>query len=108
MPTGITSITFPQGTKLDMDYYLSTHLPLVQKHWEQFGLKKWTIIQYPDDSEYFMQAILEWENEESYHKTMASDTVGVLMNDVKNFVDRSPTFSSGKVVCSSLVGSQER
>lgn len=87
-----------------MDYCLSPHLPLVQKHWEQFGLKQCTVIQYPDDSEYCVQAIFEWESEESSEKAMASITVSIFMEDVKNFVDGAPMFLSGKVVCSSLVG----
>lgn len=91
-----------------MDYYLSTHLALVQKHWEQFGLKKCTVVQYADDSEYCVQAILEWESKDSFQKAMASDTVDPLMDDVKNFVDKAPTFLHGKVVCSSLVGTQAR
>ncbi|KAG9959943.1 hypothetical protein KCU61_g7016, partial [Aureobasidium melanogenum] len=97
-------IIFPKGTELNMNYYLSTHLPLVQKHWEQFGLKKCTVIQYPDDSEYCVQAILEWESEDSFQSAMASDTVGPLMDDVKNFVDKAPAFLSGKVVYSSSKG----
>lgn len=99
---------FPKEFKLDMDYYLSTHLPLVQNHWEQFGLKKCTVIQYTDNSGCCVQAILEWEVEDSFQKAMASDSVGVLMDDVKNFVDEAPTFLHGKVVGSSLNESQAR
>lgn len=84
-----------------MDYYLSTHMPLVYKNWSQFGLKGWSVVQFPDDSDYCVQAILEWESEDSSKKALTSDTVSTVMDDVKNFADKAPTFLSGKVVGSS-------
>jgi uncharacterized protein (TIGR02118 family) len=84
-----------------MDYYLSTHMPLVYKNWSQFGLKGWSVVQFPDDSEYCVQAILEWESDDSSKKALTSDTVSTVMDDVKNFADKAPTFLSGKVVGSS-------
>ncbi|KAG9513627.1 hypothetical protein KCU71_g2459, partial [Aureobasidium melanogenum] len=101
MPAGSSSVIYPKGTKFNMDYYLSTHMPLVYKNWSQFGLKGWSVVQFPDDSEYCVQAILEWESEDSSKKALTSDTVSTVMNDVKNFADKAPTFLSGKVVGSS-------
>ncbi|KAI4717032.1 hypothetical protein E4T48_06782 [Aureobasidium sp. EXF-10727] len=101
MPAGSSSVIYPKGTNFNMDYYLSTHMPLVYKHWNQFGLKSWSVVQFPDDSEYCVQAILNWESEDSSKKALTSDTVSAVMDDVKNFADKSPTFLSGKVVGSS-------
>lgn len=36
-PATIT-VVYPQGGKFDMDYYKSTHMPLVQKKWSSHGL----------------------------------------------------------------------
>ncbi|KAG9943612.1 hypothetical protein KCU85_g8524, partial [Aureobasidium melanogenum] len=101
MPAGSSSVIYPKGTKFNMDYYLSTHMPLVYKNWSQFGLKGWSVVQFPDDSDYCVQAILEWESEDSSKKALTSDTVSTVMDDVKNFADKAPTFLSGKVVGSS-------
>ncbi|KAG9515940.1 hypothetical protein E4T50_05513 [Aureobasidium sp. EXF-12298] len=101
MPAGSSSVIYPKGTKFNMDYYLSTHMPLVYKNWSQFGLKGWSVVQFPDDSEYCVQAILEWESDDSSKKALTSDTVSTVMDDVKNFADKAPTFLSGKVVGSS-------
>jgi uncharacterized protein (TIGR02118 family) len=84
-----------------MDYYLSTHMPLVYKNWSQFGLKSWSVVEFPSDSEYCVMALLNWESEDSSKKALTSDTVSAVMDDVKNFSDQGPTFLSGKVVGSS-------
>ncbi|CAD0099736.1 unnamed protein product [Aureobasidium mustum] len=98
MPAGSSSVIYPKGTKFNMDYYLSTHMPLVQKNWGSYGLKKWTVVQMPEDSEYCVQAILEWESEDSSKKALASETASTVFGDVKNFSDKQPTFLDGNVV----------
>lgn len=32
----------------DMDYYLSSHMPLIEKVWGQYGLQSWSITTFPD------------------------------------------------------------
>jgi uncharacterized protein (TIGR02118 family) len=84
-----------------MDYYLSSHMPLVGKSWGPFGLKSWSVVEYPSDAEYCVEAILTWESEEARGKALQSDTVSTVMGDVKNFSDKSPLLINGKVVGSS-------
>lgn len=39
------SVLYPRSAKFNMEYYLSTHMPLVQKSWASYGLKKYTVTQ---------------------------------------------------------------
>lgn len=32
----------------DMEYYISSHMPLIKRIWGQYGLKSWTINTFPD------------------------------------------------------------
>ncbi|THV64381.1 hypothetical protein D6D28_09952 [Aureobasidium pullulans] len=98
---GQAFVLYPKGTNFNMDYYLSTHMPLAYKSWSDFGLKGWSVVEFGPDSDYCVQAILEWDSEESSKKALASEAAGVVMADVKNFSDKAPTFLSGKVVGSS-------
>ena len=61
-----------------MDYYLSTHMPLAYKSWSDFGLKGWSVVEFGPDSDYCVQAILEWDSEESSKKALASEAAGVV------------------------------
>lgn len=39
---------YEQGTDFKMDYYLKTHMPLVQSKWAEFGLKSWKVCRGQD------------------------------------------------------------
>ena len=43
-----------------MNYYLTTHMDLVKKHWGPFGMRSWTIVQFQenDSSGMHVQAIM--------------------------------------------------
>jgi hypothetical protein len=38
MAPATVTVVYPQGVKFNMDYYKSTHMPLVQKKWGSYGL----------------------------------------------------------------------
>lgn len=38
-------VIYEKGTDFKMDYYLKTHMPLVQEKWAEFGLKSWKVRQ---------------------------------------------------------------
>ena len=37
------AVIYEKGTDFKMDYYLSTHMPLVQEKWAPYGLKSWKV-----------------------------------------------------------------
>ena len=44
-------VSYPrvEGAKFDMDFYLNTHMKLVEKHWGPCGMKDWTVVQFEKD-----------------------------------------------------------
>jgi len=44
-------VSYPRkpGAKFDMDYYINTHMKIVEKHWTPFGMKDWTVVQFKED-----------------------------------------------------------
>jgi len=86
----------------DMKYYLSTHMPLVQKHWGPHGLTDWKVIEFqagPDGSKpYSVQATLTWKDGESLQKALAASETASIFGDVPNFSNKSPVFMAGAVV----------
>jgi uncharacterized protein (TIGR02118 family) len=85
------------GSTFDLDYYHSTHMPLVTKHWKNHGLKSYTVTKLSDDNPYSIAATLEWESSESIGKALADPNTKEVMDDVANFSSEKPTFISGDV-----------
>lgn len=81
-----------------MDYYLSTHMPLVQKAWQPYGLKSWKVVQFPADAAYCVQATLEWGGLGEFQKAAGSESTKEVMGDVPNFSDKDPILISGDEV----------
>lgn len=73
-------------------------MPLVQKHWGQYGLKSWKVLKFGDNDPFSVQATLEWSSEEDFGKAASSDSAAEVLGDVKNFSDKDPTILAGKIV----------
>lgn len=78
-----------------MEYYLNTHMPLVEKLWGPQGLRGWTVTTGDKDAEYHVQVTLVWENIEAFENVKK---VEVVAGDVKNFTDVPPARWVGIVV----------
>lgn len=102
-----------------MDYYLKTHMPLVQEKWAPYGLKSWKVchaqfpitrflrgplsnqakvIKFGEESPYVVQATLEWGSMDDFKKAAGSDSIQAVMDDVKNFSNTTPKLMTGEVV----------
>ena len=81
-----------------MSYYMSTHMPLVQKNWSAYGLKSWKVLQFPADAPYCVQATLEWGSIDEFQKAATSESAKEVLGDVKNFSDKDPVLFSGEAV----------
>ncbi|QIW97991.1 hypothetical protein AMS68_003509 [Peltaster fructicola] len=93
------TVLYPQGAKFDMDYYLQTHMPLVQKHWGPIGLKSWKITKIGDaDAPFIVQATLEWASMDEFKSASSGDTAKTVFGDIPNFCDKQPTVLTGSVV----------
>ncbi|KAJ9616479.1 hypothetical protein H2200_000198 [Cladophialophora chaetospira] len=86
----------------DLKYYLSSHMPLVNKKWNEYGLKDWKIIEFqpgPDGSKpYSIGAVLTWESADGVNKALSSDAGKEVLGDVPNFSNKSPLFLIGDIV----------
>ncbi|KAI1174383.1 hypothetical protein F4777DRAFT_388840 [Nemania sp. FL0916] len=96
--TYIVTVIYPADTKFDMDYYLATHMPLVEKIWKSHGLKGWKIAHYTSpETPHSVQAWLEWESKEHSEMGMASPEVATIFEDVPKFSDKTPIILSGEM-----------
>jgi len=91
------TVLYPKGADFNMDYYMSTHMPLVQSKWSQHGLKSWKVINFGKDAEYSVQATLEFGSMEDIKKASGSSEAPEVMGDVKNFTSSQPILMSGPV-----------
>lgn len=73
-------------------------MPLVQKHWGQYGLQSWKVLKFGDDAPYCVQATLEWGSLSEFQKAATSDSAKEVLGDVPNFSDKDPILMSGDVV----------
>lgn len=55
-----------------MDYYINKHMEIVDRHWRPYGMKSWTILEFPegDPSGIHVQAIMLWESVEAFEKAI--------------------------------------
>ncbi|KAI0425912.1 hypothetical protein F5Y09DRAFT_320542 [Xylaria sp. FL1042] len=101
--TFIMSVVYPAGTKFDMEYYLATHMPLVQTKWAPHGLKSWKVAQYDNEgAPYIVQAWLEWESQAHSEAGTNSDDGATVFADVPNFSSSKPVVLSGLQVGSAI------
>ncbi|KAI1811986.1 hypothetical protein GGS20DRAFT_560254 [Poronia punctata] len=99
--TYVVVVVYPAEAKFDMEYYLSSHMPLVQKSWAPQGLRGWKVAQYSSpDSPYSVQAWLEWESKEHSEKGFASAEAKEVFGDIPNFTDKQPVVASGELAAS--------
>ncbi|CAK1354159.1 hypothetical protein CB0940_01943 [Cercospora beticola] len=97
MAPATVTVVYPQGAKFNMDYYKSTHMPLVQEKWGKHGLKSWKVIQFSNDSPYCVQATLEWDSLSDFQKAGGSPEAKDVMADIPNFSDKEPVIMAGEV-----------
>ena len=92
-----------EDATFNMDYYLSTHMPLVSEHWQKHGLKGWRVVQFqtgPDGNKppYSVQATLLFDGPEDLQKALGSAEAATVFGDVPNFSNKSPVFLAGGVL----------
>ncbi|CZT24153.1 uncharacterized protein RCC_09870 [Ramularia collo-cygni] len=93
-------VSYPRtpDIKFDSEYYLRKHMALVDEHWKQFGLKSWTVVEFPegDASGMHTQAILRFDNADGFEKAIAAN-IPEVMKDIENYSNVSPVRWFGKV-----------
>ncbi|KAI0386354.1 hypothetical protein F5Y04DRAFT_120881 [Hypomontagnella monticulosa] len=98
-PSFVISVAYPKGGKFDLDYYLKTHMPLVQAKWAKFGLRSWRVAQYSNpEAPFAIQAWLEFEHPDKVSEATASPEGKEIFDDIPNFSDKAAVTLSGPLV----------
>ncbi|KAK3675282.1 hypothetical protein LTR78_004792 [Recurvomyces mirabilis] len=92
-----TTVLYPEGTKFNMEYYMSSHMPFVGKKLGPHGLKSWKVLEFPAGSPFCVQATLEWESQQKFETAGASPEMKEVLDDVPNFADKQPTLMPGTI-----------
>ncbi len=93
-----------EDATFDLDYYMSTHMPLVDEKFKPFGLKGWRVLKavgtpFGEDALFSIIANLEFDTADQFKAAVAAEG-GPVFGDVPNFSNKSPV-----VVIGDLVGS---
>lgn len=91
-----------EDIKFNMDYYLSTHMPLVSKEWHKHGLTGWEVIDVESGlggapPEYKVVAVLHYKSLDDFNKCVNDkESAGIVFGDVPNFSNVGPTLLVGR------------
>lgn len=91
-------VSYPAGeaARFDRDYYVVTHLPLVEKEWGPTGLQTaQAFFPVQPDAADVAVAILTFVDDEAVAACLASPAAAAVMGDVSNFTDIAPQISRG-------------
>ena len=98
-------VSYPNaaGARFDFDYYLSTHVPMVETKLRGRGLTGWIIEQGLSGGapgtqpEFLVQAQLHFESVEAFEAAMESEGPEI-MADIPNYTDIQPQIQVNRVL----------
>jgi len=100
MPAAQVVVLYPRkdGSTFDKDYYMSSHMPLVEKYWKKHGLKSYAVTELNADSPYTYSCVMEFESHESFGAAAADPNTKEVMDDVDNFSNEKPVLMHGGMI----------
>lgn len=89
-----------EDIKFDEDYYMKTHMPLVESVWKKHSLNNWHITKFShalDGSrpQYLIIATLEWESKEALDDALKDPESAKVFADIPNFTNKKPVTLAG-------------
>jgi uncharacterized protein (TIGR02118 family) len=90
---GTLVVTYPltPGARFDADYYVATHLPLVEAQWGQYGLTTASALLPDQDAPPFAAiALLEFVDRADIDRALGSPEAAAVFGDLANFTDIAP------------------
>ncbi|KAF2738906.1 hypothetical protein EJ04DRAFT_509084 [Polyplosphaeria fusca] len=86
-----------EALRFDMDYYLATHAPLIEKHWRSYGLLSFQVNQFPNPSPltndtppYLVQTVCKFTSLQDLKNALEQSSAETSA-DVQNFSNIFPT-----------------
>jgi uncharacterized protein (TIGR02118 family) len=93
-------VAYPRkdGATFNKEYYLSTHMPLVEKYWKKHGLKSYAVTELNADGPYTYSVVMEFDSYEGFGAAAADPNTKEVMDDVPNFSNEQPVLVHGAVI----------
>lgn len=98
-----TTVLYPNSAnaKLDVNYYLNTHLPMAQRIWGPLGMKSWAVTSFipgldGSQPKYLVETVSEWTNADAAKDAIETDEGQEVLKDMENFTNISPIILFGK------------
>jgi uncharacterized protein (TIGR02118 family) len=93
-------VAYPRkdGSTFDKDYYLSSHMPLVEKYWKKHGLKSYTVTELNADGPYSYSVVMDFDSHEGWGAAGADPNTKEIMEDVPKFSSEYPILVHGPVI----------
>ncbi|GFN20308.1 hypothetical protein AtubIFM55763_007864 [Aspergillus tubingensis] len=87
--------------KYDLEYYLSHHLPLVDRLWRKYGLHGWTVVKYgpgvtEDRIPYSFGCVLFYEDDNAAKQAFKGPEAAEVLGDISKFSNKQPLFLYGE------------
>ncbi len=91
-----------EGSKFDLDYYMATHMPLVDEKFKPFGLRSWRVLKgvgtpFGGEAKFGIIANLEFDTAQQFKDAVAAEG-GPVFGDVPNFTNITPIVVIGDLV----------
>ncbi|USP72730.1 acetyltransferase, GNAT family [Curvularia clavata] len=92
-------VLYPRTSKstFDLDYYISTHMPLAAKAWKKYGLETWRVAELDENAPYSIHLLMVWADREGFNNALQDPATQEIMADVKNFSNETPIFIPGNI-----------
>jgi uncharacterized protein (TIGR02118 family) len=79
----------------DLNYYISTHMPLVVEVWGPYGLLGWQVLKFvasegAERPQYSIMALCTWETLDGAKRAIAAPESNVVFEDSVNFSKLKP------------------
>lgn len=91
------TVLYAEGVKFDMDYYLSSHMPMVLSKWKDAGMTGYSVLKFADGAPYAVQATLNFKSLADFQAAAGGEHTKEILGDVKNFSDKEPTLMPAEV-----------
>lgn len=99
------TVSYPNnsGTRFDLDYYLTKHMPMVQNKLAKYGMKNYSISKglggfaHGSPAEIQFTALLHVDTMENLQAGMTAESAGI-MADIPNYTDITPKIQIDEVL----------